>query len=237
MSTITLPSRFNGPPNSANGGYAAGRAAALVGEPCTATLRAPPPLDTPLAIRQTPEGVELLDGDTIVIDARPRERLAPPDAAPIALETARTRAAHFDAAAHLLPTCFVCGPGRAPGDGLRIFAAAEPGEPLVADVWTPSADLAGEDGAVRPEFVWAALDCPGYFALGIGMALLGRLSVDILEPLEPGAAHVVVGWPRGSDGRKHHSGTAVFTADGALAAHGVATWIELKAPPPGAATM
>ena len=58
MPTLTVPSRFNGPPSSGNGGWVAGALAATlpgqgVGEAVTVTLRLPPPLAVPLQV--TPE--------------------------------------------------------------------------------------------------------------------------------------------------------------------------------------
>ena len=51
---VTIPSQFNGPPDSGNGGYVRGLIAHERLEqghtgPVTSTLRMPPPLDTPLA--------------------------------------------------------------------------------------------------------------------------------------------------------------------------------------------
>jgi hypothetical protein len=51
--TLTIPARFNGPPSSANGGYTCGLVAGLVGtEVASVSLRAPPPLERPLAVRR-----------------------------------------------------------------------------------------------------------------------------------------------------------------------------------------
>src|SRR5262249_59506450 len=60
---------------------------------------------------------------------------------------------------HLNPMCFVCGPDRAPGDGLRLFAGplVRPGsDPVFAVPWMPAANLAAGDALVAPEFVWSA---------------------------------------------------------------------------------
>src|SRR5690606_8970580 len=65
---------------------------------------------------------------------------------------------------HPFPGCFVCGTKREPGDGLRIFAGPTGRDGLVAAPWIPDTGLAGEDGNVRPEFLWAVLDCPGAFS-------------------------------------------------------------------------
>ncbi|MGH2716864.1 MAG: hypothetical protein ACRDM7_23840, partial [Thermoleophilaceae bacterium] len=57
---LTIPARFNGPPSSANGGYACGRVAELVGtEEVAVSLRLPPPLERPLEVVRDGERVEL----------------------------------------------------------------------------------------------------------------------------------------------------------------------------------
>jgi len=130
---------------------------------------------------------------------------------------------------HAFPTCFVCGPERAPGDGLRIFAGPLDGREAVAAPWIPSVDLADGYGIVRPEFLWAALDCPGAFAVGFGerdALLLGRLAAGIRAPVRSGERYVVLGWPLGEDGRKRYAGTALFTDTGELCGLARATWIE-----------
>ena len=43
---------------------------------------------------------------------------------------------------------------------------------MVATTWTPTPDTADDDGLVRPEFIWAVLDCPTYFALYAGRETL-----------------------------------------------------------------
>ena len=43
--------------------------------------------------------------------------------------------------------------------------------------------------------------------------------------------YVVIGWPRGEDGRKVYAGSAVFDEDGALNAYAVSTWIKLLEDP------
>lgn len=86
---------------------------------------------------------------------------------------------------------------------------------------------------MRAEFVWGALDCPGGIAtdlLGdVGLILLGRLTVDIREPVKAELPHIVQAWPTGRDGRKLHTANALFTADGKLCAVSRAVWIEVPA--------
>jgi hypothetical protein len=81
---------------------------------------------------------------------------------------------------------------------------------------------------VHRRHVWAALDCPSYFGLpGRPLALLGRLTARIDRLPELGKRFVVMGWPIGSDGRKHFAGSALADAEGEIVAHALATWIEI----------
>ena len=232
LRTITIPARFCGPAESGNGGYTCGRLAAGIRAPVEVTLRRPPPLDRELVVLGSPEGRVLTDGDTPVAEARRvRFELEPPPCP--GLGAATEAAARFHGLQeHAFPTCFVCGPGRAPGDGLRIFAGLVADDGLVAAPWKPDAGLAGGDGIVQPEFVWAALDCPGAWAWLEQLdnpLVLGRLAVVLDAPVIAGALHIVGGWRLGREGRKHYSGTVIWRADGTVCARGRATWIEVDA--------
>ena len=130
--------------------------------------------------------------------------------------------------AHPFPTCFVCGPDRGPGDGLRIFPGRLDGSTVVAAPWAPDESLAGAGGVIERIHVWAALDCPSYFGLDDApMALLGRLTARIDRLPEIGERLVVIGWPIGIEGRKHHAGSALLDDNGAELAVAAATWIEI----------
>lgn len=228
--SLIIRTRFCGPPESGNGGYTCGLLAAGLQPPVEVTLRRPPPLDRELAVLRNPDGLALLDGDATVAEAR---RVA------FALEVphcpglgAATEAAarYHGLIEHAFPTCFVCGTGRAPGDGLRIFAGEVADDGLVASPWKPDPALADAQGAVRSEFVWAALDCPGAWAWLAELArplVLGRLAAVVDVPVLAGRPHIVGGWRLGRDGRKHFSGTAIWAADGTVCARARATWIEV----------
>lgn len=232
---VTIDKRFCGPRQSGNGGYAAGLFAQVVDGPAAVMLKSPPPLDTPIELRRTDDhGFEAICGDTVI--ARTEPAAVSVDAPP-ALDEASVAAARdnflIDAdGEHLLPYCFVCGDKRAQGDGLRIFAGPAPDSPVNADFWTPSPDLADESGLVRPEFLWAALDCPSAFALrnGLNLSLLGRLAVDIKRRPEAGESLVAAAWRTGKDGRKHYSASALYDEMGDVIAVGDAVWIELNDP-------
>lgn len=235
--SVTIARRFRGPPGSGNGGYTCGLAALALGEgPAEVALRLPPPLETPLTIQRSPGRATLLVGDAVVAEARPAEvDVEVPDA--VSFEQAEAAAHRFAiepyAAAHAFPGCFVCGPERAAGDGLRIFPAPlEPGVPRVVWPWVPDASLAADDGLVDPALLWAALDCPSGLAwLEAGGALepavLGRLAVRIDRRPAVGERLIVAGWAIGREGRKQLSGSALWSSDGALLALARATWIVL----------
>jgi hypothetical protein len=215
---IEIDSRFRGPRSSGNGGYTCGIVAALVGGSAEVTLRLPPPLERPLDVRRDGDLVRVLDGDAVVAEAAPAHvELDAPD--PVSFEEA-TRAATPDLQSPF-PECFVCGHERA--DGLRVFAGPVSGRNVVASPWVPAAD------AVGPEFVWAALDCPGAYATGVpgrGTVVLGRLAARVYRVPPAGERCVVVGWSLGDDGRKHHAGTALFGEAGDVVGVGRALWIE-----------
>lgn len=231
--SVTIARRFNGPPDSGNGGYTCGVLARSIDGPAAVRLYAPPPLDTPLTVAVVDGHIDLRDGDTVVAQARSMEtHLEVPDAPSFAEAEAAARryCGYHD---HVFPTCFVCGTERAEGDGLRIFPGPVEGRPIVASPWTPHPAFADETGNVRKEFVWAALDCPGAFAFPQpeGRAVvLGELAAHLFGPVRAGDPHIVIAWDLGQQGRKHWAGSAVFTADGECRAAAKATWIEVARP-------
>lgn len=234
---VVIARRFCGPPGSGNGGYVCGVVAQHVAGNAEVTLLSPPPLDTPLTVVADGEDVRLLDGDRSVAHGRRRqppldERDLPSAPVPSRVEAEAAAARYPGHDHHVFPSCFTCGTERGP-DGLRIFCGAvDGGRGLVASPWTPAADLAAPDGLVGAEFVWAALDCPTYWALpgaGSVAAVLGRLAVAVERRPAPGEDLVVVAWPRpeASTGRKHHAAASVHDAGGRLLAHSEAVWIEI----------
>jgi hypothetical protein len=216
---ITIAGRFNGPKRTGNGGYTCGLVAGLLGGTTEVTLRKPPPLDRPLDVEREGDRLLVRDGDVLVAEAVPaRVELDVPEA-PSYEEAERASAGYPGFGAHAFPTCFVCGPEREPGDGLRIFAGPL-GDGRVASPWIPA--------EVAPELVWAALDCPGAIAVGYpdrGETLLARFAVEIEELPRVGERCVVVGWPLGDEGRKLFAGTALFGEGGRRLASARATWI------------
>ena len=232
--TIRIPARFNGPPESANGGYACGLVAGALGSGAAeVTLRSPPPLERDLKARVDATGVvSVLDGSTLVAEARSATvdlELPEPPSVESADKAARAGRERWSAE-HPFPGCVVCGPARAPGDGLRLFPGALGGG-LFACPWTPDESVAEESGAVARECVWAALDCPTSAPVanyGAGPPLvLGRQAARLDAPVKAGEPHVLVSWELDRDGRKRSSAGALFDSRGRCLARSRAVWIEL----------
>ena len=229
---VTIPSRFNGPPASGNGGYSCGVLAAFIDGPARVRLHVPPPLDTPLDVQLDSAGaVEMYDGDVLVGSGAPLQFDLDVPASPglAAAQEAMTRYASREE--HIFPTCFVCGPGRPRHDGLELFPGPVNDWNLLACVWRPAEDLLDAQGRVLPEIMWAALDCPGYFA-AMGEAprpaVLGQLEGALYSRDCDGESLVVYAWPLGGEGRKYYAGTAVANAAGEVLASARSTWIELR---------
>jgi hypothetical protein len=242
MTSIIIDKRYCGPPNSGNGGYVCGRLARHIPGGAEVTLRAPPPLEKPLDVVAMDDLWELRDGGTVVATGRIAS-----------VELARLENASFDEAnaaelltpikphEHLLPTCFVCGPARARGDGLRIFAGplarqSRNTSAVLAATWTPDSSLAAEDGFVAPEFLWSALDCPTGYASTYDResggfdrtpVLLGRMAARIEARPRPGERCVITAWETGREGRKRIAEAAAYAETGTLLAVARATWIAV----------
>lgn len=242
MTELAIPARYNGPPNSGNGGYCCGRfAQALDSDPLQAlqvTLRRPPPLDTPLQALSNNRGAEILHGEQRVAEVSYAELAFDvlPAPSPTTAKHAETRFRGFEN--HPFASCFVCGPDRHAGDGLRLFPGAvetrvEAGDP-VACHWQPYTALCDDEGNIRPEFIWAALDCPTFFgayaeATSPPTAVLGRQALRCLRtPLDGKQAYIIQSWLLDQSGRKRHSAGAMYTEAGECVALCRATWVELS---------
>ena len=245
LDPLLIAPRFCGPPGSGNGGYVCGRVAAYLDGPVTVTLRKPPPLDAPMAVQRDGEGALRVTHDgTLIAEATPAEdgrALAVP--APVSAEqvqAAAGRAAYYSDP--VFPGCFVCGTDRGPGDGLRIFPGPVTGRPLWAAPWTPDSSVTDDDGTVRREMIWAALDCPSGIAAaeaaglsGDTAILLGRMTVTLAAPVAAQSATLpaagdtckVIAWPVARDGRKLTAGSALLAPDGTVLAAASTLWLTV----------
>jgi hypothetical protein len=218
---MRIPARFNGPPGSGNGGYSAGTFVGwhvgAGGAPCEVTLRRPPPLETPLSI--VDDQVRGPDGEVVadLASVGPLDTSVPPVSVEEATRAAEDYAGFVE---HPFPTCYVCGPER--DDGLRIFPGPL-GDGTTAAPWTVPED-------VVPATVWAALDCPGGWAvIGAGRPyVLGRIAVEIGTVPAPGDVCVVRGALAETEGRKALVHTTLYGPDGAELARARATWLSVR---------
>lgn len=235
VGTIEIRQRFCGPSDSGNGGYVAGLLASRLNGAVEVTLSRPLPLNRPLRVDPEADAVRLFDGDLLLATAVPSDADLPGPASPISMAEARSAATQCAVVVHPdwhpAPNCFVCGNARGE-DALRIF----PGpiaEGRYAAPWTPSLDLA-DGGRVRPEFVWAALDCPSSFLIydppgtrPDGFFVLGRMTARIDADVMAGEAHIVQSWLLERAGRKLHSASALQRGNGEVLAVARATWISI----------
>jgi hypothetical protein len=230
--SIEIDGRFNGPLDSGNGGYCSGVLANLIDGPAETSLRSAVPLDTPLAVTREGDGsLRAFDGDVLIAEARPAPGFEIDVPEPVSVAEARAATAGYRGlTSGPFCRCFVCG--RMREDAFGVFAGPVEGRSLVASPWTPPAWAADSDGNVKPEIVWAVLDCPTYFATYIDvdghlpLGVLARQTAAVHRPVRAGDEHVVIAWGIGAEGRKRHAGSAVLSAGGELLAAAQALLIE-----------
>jgi hypothetical protein len=231
---VSIDPRFCGPPGVANGGYVAGLLAACLRGAVLVRLRAPAPLGASLRRVATDDGVALERDGRRLAEARRTtlslEVPAPPSPDALLAREGSCRAMRT----HPFPRCFVCGPERAEGDGLRIFPGWHPGARGAAAPWRPAADLADASGLVRPEFVWAALDCTSAFPLledpenqRLEPLVLARIEAHTVQPTRAGALHAVSAWILELDAGGGTTAVALHDEEGSLHAVGRARWVSL----------
>ena len=241
---LIVPARFNGPPGSANGGYFAGRLAACLlavsggGAPpaaVTVTLRKPPPLEEPMdLVRAAASGTLAAKiGNVLIAEAEPCSA-GFDEVEPVTFETARKAAEYYGGLVeHPFPTCFSCGIARPGPDGLGLRPGLLPErEGVTAASWQPDGSLADSAGQVRPEFIWAALDCPGGWTVDVvgRPMVLGRMGGQVLAAPGAGEPCVVMGRLDGRQGRQAFTSTTAYGTGGRVLGHARAVWIEIPAP-------
>jgi hypothetical protein len=241
MQLLTVAPRYCSTPGEANAGYVAG----LLAQHARAIVRVdflmPLPLGAPLEVAAGAGGrLELRRDGAAVAAATPASldlEVPRPPGYLAAIDASRR---HAGFAAHPTPRCFVCGPERARGDGLRIFAGPPAsgggagGAPAggaavaVAAPWVPDVVLGLEDHKVRPEFMWAALGCPGCRAVrSDGAALrLKQFTAHVDRRVHVDEPCVIIGWRVGGEAEGYPVGTALFDEDGDLCAQALALWTD-----------
>ncbi|MET0182330.1 MAG: hypothetical protein ABW199_05535 [Caulobacterales bacterium] len=239
MTRLIVARRYCGPPNSGNGGYVSGLLANTLGVHASVALRAPIPLDKDMTFLRDGENGQLRDGETLIAEAKRADRAALPVPPPApSLEEAREAGKRF---VSFHPICLTCADKLGPTESLCVHAGQRSDAPQgqMAAVWTADASFADEHGVLGEEFVWAALDCPGFYAWaeteGRHFALLGTMQAEVLTLPRAGREYVVSAWTlEQQSARKRTSGVALYDADGALMARALQVWIRMDAPQPPA---
>lgn len=245
--SFTISARHNGPPRSANGGWASGLVAeaalSLSGAvdtnvPVRVRLMQPPPLEEQITVAAADGRVTATARNAAAphepvtiatAELVPGDDLTPLPA--VTVDEAAAAARRFDGGGHPFPTCYVCGPGRSDQDGMRLFPGPcldDDGQPTPHHVAAPLVPTRAhaEAGSVA---VWAALDCPGAWASGVtGQPMvLGTITARVERALTAGEPHVVTAEALGREGRKHYAATTVRTGDGALVGTARQIWIAI----------
>jgi hypothetical protein len=235
---LVIAHRYRGPARSGNGGYTAGALAALAPghwSAVTVRLSQPPPLDTAMSVTRSEELLVAGAAGAEVARAVRADHEPEPVAAIDAATARAAEAAYPGLTAHPFPTCFACGTGREPGDGLRIFPGPV-AEGRVAATWTPHPSVAADwheyteaTREVGHAVTWAALDCAGGWAADIGerLMVLGTMTARLDALPVVGEEHVVVGEARGESGRKRMSATSLYDASGRLVGTAEHVWIAV----------
>ena len=229
---VLIPRRFNGPPASANGGYASGLVARHIGRgPAEVSLRSPPPLDTALELVRAEDGeVFLYHRDVLVAEGRAAEAVdvEPPVRPSVAAAREALRRHPWLHGRHPFSECYICGAGRHDGLGLH-FGDLRGHEGVTAALLVADETVPHDAAGLVPEIAWGALDCPSYVpALWKAdvPSLLARMHAELLEPIPIGEPIVATGWLLDVDGRKHHTASALLAADGRLLARARHLWIR-----------
>lgn len=225
--SFRVPSRFEGAPGRAQGGYAAG----LLhdGGPRRVWFRAAIPLDVDLDVVPDGETTRVVRDGILVLESHPVDPIDDP-LPPVGMDEAVAGRGWAEAAGFpdLIASCYSCGTV----DGtLR----THPGRVGDTDVWAaPMAfpEWAASGGRVDPHHVWAVVDCaPGYpvaFGGETRLAFTGWLSADIRGEIAPGQPAVVVASAGPWDGRKRAARSALWTEDGELVAAAESLWISIE---------
>jgi hypothetical protein len=237
-SRLRIGRRFRGPPGAANGGFASGSLAALLGGAVDVevSLRRSVPLEHPLEVRHDRDAALLLDDrGWLLAEARPAAaevELTVPDT-PTPEEARAAAGREPTTPTRCFPTALSVGqPARQ-----AMGCGSSPVRCLVARYGRHlDAGPVGRrpDDQVRDEVVWAALDCPGGVAAVEAAAvpagtpvLLGQMTARLGARPRIGTEYRMVAWLLGRDGRKLTAGSALLGPDGEVLAAARALWVTV----------
>ena len=229
---ITIDAKYNGPPDSGNGGYVSGLLAEALGlSQFEVFLKAPPPIDTPMMLTAHNQHYELKHGDRLIATISQFDVDLQVPFFPTNEQAIKSANYYPGFERHVFPRCFVCGPDRDTCDGLRLYTGRQPNSNYVAAPFETFNELFDHQGKMYTRFISAALDCPGAYAITQidheCALVLGNFQVSIEEEIAKSDQLIVVGWYLGTEGRKNYSGTAIIDDRGHIKAKARAVWIEI----------
>jgi len=237
--TLFIEKRYNGPPDSANGGYVAGLMTNFVDGDYEITLKAPPPLEKDLRlIIDKDNNLELRNEELIIATGVPvnfdikypfpvgfKNAIEPTKLSPLRKMNTNT--------------CFGCG---CRAGGLNLFSGIvkkhESDKMTITTVEITdefSDKFVDDSGNITKEIIWTLLDCPGAHTSMLYdpdiIVLLGRMAVHIVKPIPVNQQYYVVAWQTGEiERRKHFTSTALYSVDDELYAYSKQIFIELLLP-------
>ena len=239
IGVIRIGAFFQGPTDQGQGGWTASKLAACADGPVTIRLLRPIPLETDLAVVR--DGVDLWrlcdprqdDGGAIMEAARWTPAFQ--DTASVRVEDAAAARRTFVYArrTHPVPHCFSCGL-RSGSMGVHVGRLSDG---RYGCDWSPPSWAIDRAGVVDPGVIWAALDCAaGCYVSADGavpLAYTAQYAVEIVRPIEPGAAYAIVAWagdgPAEWQGRKRQAASAAFDRDGRIFARSTSLWVAPRA--------
>lgn len=230
---MRVPTWFQGPTGSGQGGWTAQRFSAAIGEDVSVAIRAPIPLETDLDIVAAEGAWHLVDPtapERPILIATPWDSDAP-GTTPISIELAAQAATGFPLFDdHPVPVCFSCG---LEPDSMQVHCGPLDDGRWATD-WTVPAWATDDQGNVNNGALWAAIDCAqAWFVGNAGGRKHGvtvQLAVDVTTPLVPGATYALVAWNGDYDfewdGRKRGACGAVFDSAGTCVARSRSFWVS-----------
>jgi hypothetical protein len=235
--TFTIPKQFCGPPGSSNGGYFCGTVASFFDYSVSIRLKAPPPLDTEMHIQRNSEQALVLAGKQVIAQVKRSDD--PIEPAPFISFDSAAQCSEEGLAGSLInhpfPECFVCGPNRTSGDGMRIFTGPDKNQSLHAASWNAHPAWSSDGCEVDIPFIWSALDCPSSgpaFATSIQpdsdiAYVLGTLDIRVISRPKINETYAVVCAVDEGDERLYRTRVSLYANDSTLLATGAAIWVQV----------
>ncbi|TGM34002.1 hypothetical protein EHQ92_17870 [Leptospira biflexa] len=241
LESTEINEKYCGPPMSGNGGYIAGIIANQIqNNAAVVKIKAPAPLNQTLFFSNDFESsrIKLIIKESNILIAEGQEDkdfyLDVPEFNAKSIEEIRNPIqAYLGFKKHPFSTCFVCGTERKAKDGMRIFPAKISDQSkfnhLHGSFWNPWKELGDSRGKIFNEIVWAALDCPGGFAVSFldpRMIVLVKLRARLMNSVFADTTYAIQAWEISRNRRQRIAGTAIYQlGDFKCVAYSEAIWM------------